>query len=174
MIKMPILKDALGLWILLTGCLVAGVVLNEIRAQPLPLVYTSPQNRLEQSVKRLGQGTTVLNSSGGDVDLNEMQKISASRAALILDARPEIFYRLGHIPSALSLPRNDFENRYHVLEPLLQAHHDQVLIIYCSGHDCEDSEMVQDALDSLGYSHVRLFRGGWADWESGNLPEEKE
>ena len=24
------------------------------------------------------------------------------------------------------------------------------------------------------YSHVRLFRGGWSDWESGNLPEEKE
>jgi rhodanese-related sulfurtransferase len=174
MLKKLVLKDAVGIWILLTGCLIGGIIINEICAKPLPLIYSSPEARLDQSVENLGQMTASPISSEGDVNLDEMQKIISSRAALILDARPEIFYRLGHIPLALSLPRDDFENRYHIIEPLLQARRDQVLVVYCSGNDCQDSQMVGDALERLGYSHIRLFRGGWSDWENGNLPEEKE
>jgi rhodanese-related sulfurtransferase len=108
----------------------------------------------------------------GDVSLDEMKSISASRAALILDARPEIFYRLGHIPSALSLPRDDFEQQYRARQSLLQSHRDQVLVVYCSGGDCHDSQMVADALERLGYPHVRVFRGGWSDWQGAGLAEE--
>jgi rhodanese-related sulfurtransferase len=103
-----------------------------------------------------------------------MQRISVGRAALILDARPEIFYRFGHIPSALSLPRDDFENGYRALGAVLQRDRQQVLVVYCAGNDCQDSQMVGEALQRLGYPHVRLFRGGWSDWESENLPVEKQ
>jgi rhodanese-related sulfurtransferase len=169
-----IVRDALGVWILLTACLVGGVVVNEIRPKPLSLVYLSPRARMDQAVAKMNPSSKVSIATGGDVDLDEMQKISSDRAAMILDARPEIFYRVGHIPSAMSLPRDDFENRYRAIGSMLQAHRDKVLVIYCSGNDCQDSQMVGEALERLGYSHVRLFRGGWSDWESGNLPEEKE
>jgi 3-mercaptopyruvate sulfurtransferase SseA len=172
--KKLILKDAVGGWMLLTGCLMAGVILNEMRTKPLPLVYSSQEARLEQTVEKLGEGPSPSIQSEGDVSLEEMQKISAGRAALILDARPEIFYRIGHIPSALSLPRDDFENGYRVLASVLQQHREQVLVVYCSGNECQDSQMVGNALQRLGYPHVRIFRGGWSDWESQNLPEEKQ
>jgi 3-mercaptopyruvate sulfurtransferase SseA len=174
MFRKRILKDAVGAGTLLAACLIGGVVINEIRPNPLPLVYSSPEVRLHQTVKKLDGASGLSIPLDGDVDLDEMHKISATRAALILDARPEIFYRLGHIPSALSLPRDDFENQYRAVESILQAQRDKVLVVYCAGSDCEDSQMVGDALARLGYAHVRLFRGGWSDWEGGNLPEEKE
>jgi len=162
------------MWLLLTGCLIGGLVLNEFRPKPLSLVYASPQSRLDGVVERMNPANLALFKRDGDVSREEMQQISANHAALILDARPEIFYRLGHIPSALSLPRDDFEQQYQALQAALLAHRKNPLVIYCSSSDCHDSQMVAEALQKLGYAHVRLFRGGWNDWESANLPEEKE
>ena len=174
MLKKLILQDLLGVWLLLTGCFAVGLVVNETRAKPLPLVYSDQQARLQQSVEKIASSANLPIALDGDVDREEMQKVSATKSTLILDARPEIFYRLGHIPSALSLPRDDFENRYQVLQGTLTSHRDKALIVYCSSSDCHDSQMVAEALQKLGYPHVRIFRGGWSDWGSASLPEEKE
>lgn len=159
MLRQYIIQDSIGALLLLTGCLLAGLVINEMRSAPLPLVYSA---------------TTVSFALNRDVDRDEMQKLSLNHGALILDARPESFYRLGHIPSALNLPRDDFDKQYQALQSILQSHRNQLLIIYCSNLRCPDSQVVAAALQKLGYPHIRLFRGGWNDWESANLPEEKE
>ena len=174
MFKNIVFHDIVGLWLVLTSCLIGGFVLNEMRPAPLPLVYTSPQSRLDHSVEKLKPGENIAVALDGGVAREEMQKLSANHAAIILDARPEIFYRLGHIPSALSLPRDDFEKQYQVLEPILQSQRDAPLVVYCSSSECHDSQMVAEALQKLGFQHVRIFRGGWSDWESAGLPEEKE
>lgn len=174
MIGKLLLQDALWVWALLTVCLLGGLVLNEARPQPLPLAYSPPAARLNSTVGRLAAEDGTPLTRKGDVDLAQMRKISAGHTALILDARPEIFYRIGHIPAALSLPRDDFEHRYPLIEPVLRAHRGQTIIVYCSGRNCDDSQLVGDALAHLGYADVRLFRGGWSDWEEGGLPEEKE
>ena len=169
-----ITKDFIGMWLLLTGCLIGGLVLNEMRSTPLSLIYSSPESRLNQTVEQLGPTATAPIALDGHVERDEMQTISTNHEALILDARPEIFYRLGHIPSALSLPRDDFEKQYQILRSTLQSHRDKPLVVYCSDTDCHDSQMVADALQKLGYPHVRLFRGGWSDWQNASLPEERE
>jgi rhodanese-related sulfurtransferase len=174
MYKKTIIQDFIGVWLLLTGCLIAGIVINEMSLTPLPLVYSSPATRLNRSVEQLGATATMPIALEGVVETDEMQKISSNHTALILDARPEIFYKLGHIPSALSLPRDDFEKQYQELQSILLSHRDKPLVVYCSSSDCRDSQMVADALQKLGYSHVRLFRGGWTDWYNAGLPEEKE
>jgi len=173
MFKKIIVQDIFGTWLLLTGCLIGGLVLNEMRPAPLPLVYASPQNRLDHSVQQLGSASVPV-ALDGDVARDEMEKLSANRTALILDARPEIFYRVGHIPSALSLPRDDFENRYQALRAVLQSHRNNLMVVYCTSIDCHDSQMVAEALQKLGYARVRLFRGGWTDWKSADLPVERE
>src|ERR1700733_5965035 len=115
MLKKILFQDIVGLWLLLTGCLMGGLVFNEMRTAPLPLVYSTAQSRLDRSVEHLNSTETSAVALDGDVAREEMQKLSANRAAWILDARPEIFFRLGHIPSALSLPRDDFEKQYQAL-----------------------------------------------------------
>ena len=174
MVEKILLQDLFGVWILLTGCFVVGLVVNETRSKPLPLVYSDQQTRLLQSLGEIAASPRISVALDGDVERNEMQKISSTKSTVILDARPEIFYRLGHIPSALSLPRDDFENRYQVLQDTLAIHRDKALIVYCSSSDCRDSQMVAEALQKLGYPHVRIFRGGWNEWGNASLPEEKE
>ena len=159
MSKKLILQDIVKLWLLLIACLLGGLVLNEIRAKPLAIGYSSPPSNVNVD---------------GDVATDEMEKISDSRAAIILDARPEIFYRLGHIPSAFSLPRDDFDRQYQVLQATLESQRKNPLIVYCSSSECHDSRMVADDLQKLGFTQVRLYRGGWSDWQSANLPVEKE
>jgi rhodanese-related sulfurtransferase len=172
--KKTLLQELIGAWLLLTGCLIGGLVFNEIRTAPLSLVYASPEERLKRSVEQMGSISNAPIALEGDVGRDEMQNICVNRVALILDARPEIFYRLGHIPSALSLPRDNFEKRYQSLLSTLQSHRDKPLVVYCSDNGCHDSQMVADALQKLGYLHVRLFRGGWSEWDTAGLPEEKE
>jgi rhodanese-related sulfurtransferase len=169
-----ILQDVICIWLLLTGCLIGGVALNEMRPSPIPLVYSSPASRLNQTIAQLETSSPAALALDGDISRDDVQKATLDHAALILDARPEIFYRLGHIPSALSLPRDDFEKQYPIVKETLQSHREQPLIVYCASSDCHDSQMVADALLKLGYLHIRVFRGGWSDWENANLPEEKQ
>jgi len=174
MLKRMILHDVIRLWVLLTTCLLGGLILNEMRPKPLDLVYVPPHARLGQSVARLGASASVTTVPDGDVARDELERLVADRGALILDARPEVFYRIGHIPTALSLARDDFDVRYPVLKASLQVWGSLPLIVYCSSSECDDSRMVADALHKLGYMHVRVFRGGWYDWTGANLPQEKE
>ena len=92
--------------------------------------------------------------------------------ALILDARPEVFHRLGHVPKALSLPRDDFEASYNSQRAVLEKHKSQPVLIYCSGGSCEDGVMVANGLLKLAFTKVYLFRGGWHEWTRAKLPEE--
>jgi len=174
MIKKLILKDAIGVWILIAISLCGGVIMNQIRPNPSPLVDSYPDALVHEQVGKSGHVSNPSISLQGDVSLDEMREISFSRAALILDARPEIFYRLGHIPGALSLPRDDFQNQYHTIQSVLEANREKVIVVYCADTDCHDSQMVGDALERLGYTHVRIFRGGWAAWEASHLPEEHD
>ena len=172
MVKRLLLRDAISAWLLFAACLVGGVVLNAWRAEPLPLLYSSPKERLTRVAENLAPENITPLGDEGDVDLDAMRQLWAAHSALIIDARPEIFYRVGHIPSAISLPRDDFEAKYRELASELQNYRNQPVVVYCSSNECEDSQMVAEALQRLGLAHVRLFRGGWSEWESQNLPEE--
>lgn len=83
------------------------------------------------------------------------------------------FHRFGHIPKAISLPREDFEACYSKQRTLLEKHKKHPVVIYCSGVSCEDGEMVANALIALGFTDVRFYRGGWDEWTRIGLPEEK-
>lgn len=88
---------------------------------------------------------------------------------LVLDARPELFHRIAHIPGAKILPRDDFEAAYPSVESALrQARH---LILYCASVTCEDAELVRKGLHKLGYKRISIFNGGWSEWTSSGLPE---
>ena len=103
------------------------------------------------------------------LDFDEMKKIVEAGDMIILDARPELFHRLGHIPGALSLPRDEFEEGYLKIKETLEADKDRPLVIYCANDTCEDGKLVIDALKKLGYTNISIYIGGWSEWEKGGL-----
>jgi len=133
-------------------------------------VQTITQNSRPRSAAATA---TVTNASVSIISLEQFQRCAQPGEALVLDARPRIFYSLSHVPSALSLPRDDFEVSYARLKSQLEKDRARPLAVYCSDADCEDSKLVANALLKLGYSQVLRFKGGWAAWQDAHLPEEK-
>lgn len=176
--------DAGRFALLLTGAVCIGTLANQFRDHQLPLVYVSKAGRVENAVKQIQTipESTPAASAGTElpeaavpqvISLDDFQKDVESNEGLILDARPEIFHRLGHVPGALSFPREDFDAVYAKMRSRLDSDKGQLLLVYCSGASCEDSQMVADGLAKLGYRRVFVFKGGWDEWEGAHLPEEK-
>jgi len=161
----------------------AGYAINAFRAQPLPFRYVTKAGRLEQSVQSITRAKAPesprLTAPAAalarlpDLSLEEFVAYTKARRGLVVDARPEIFYRLGHVPYALSLPREKFDSAYALLRGRLETDHAVPLVVYCSSPTCEDAGLVQTALRKLGFTHVAVFRGGWAEWTAAHLEEER-
>jgi rhodanese-related sulfurtransferase len=107
------------------------------------------------------------------IDLPDFRAAVDHRNALILDARTADLYRLGHVPGALNLARDNFAVDYLRLRSIIGQSADRRVIVYCSGGSCHDSKMVAQALVSLGVSNVVVFGGGWNQWTEARLPQER-
>jgi rhodanese-related sulfurtransferase len=108
-----------------------------------------------------------------EIELPEFQQRLAEPGAVLVDARPEIFHRFGHIPGALALPRDEFEVYYPKHRAKLEPYKNQEILVYCQGSSCEDSHLVASALTKLGYTRLAVFVGGWNAWTQQGLPQEK-
>jgi len=154
-----------------------GLTINQLRDKPLGLVYESKELRLEHAVSHLTAESPPQAAKSHlqlpeIVTMEELQEFMEKKRGRVFDARPEIFHRLGHIPGAFSLPREDFENAYKTFQGELEADRAQPLVVYCSSSSCEDSTLVQKSLRALGYTNVAVFSGGWSEWQEKGMPEE--
>lgn len=171
-------QSFLFLWIMGTTALCLGLLINQFRNEPLPLIHQGKAERLQSAVQRLASApapeatSPVHEKLPAILSLEEFSQYVEGQRGLVLDARPEIFHRLGHVPSAVSLAREDFENAYTALRSRLEKDKSQPLVVYCSGASCEDSELVKQSLESLGYTNVGIFRGGWSEWQAAGKAEE--
>jgi rhodanese-related sulfurtransferase len=84
---------------------------------------------------------------------------------LILDVRPELEYRSGHIPEARSIPIDELEAR------LDELPREQEIIAYCRGPYCVFADEAVTLLQKHGYRARRLL-DGLPDWQALNLPVE--
>jgi rhodanese-related sulfurtransferase len=189
MLKLAVLaRDLAAFLVLATISLAGGLLINQFRDKPLPLLYASKKERIESAVAKTAatersglpaiDEATEIPSAGAvgaapkTLRLVEFRDFVGKRSGVVLDARPEIFHRLGHIPGAVSLPREDFEQSYAKLRSVLERDKSQPIVVYCSGSSCEDSKMVAEGLVKLGYTHVFVFKGGWDEWNQAGLPQE--
>jgi rhodanese-related sulfurtransferase len=171
-----------GFALLMTGAVCMGLLMNEFRDHQLPMVYVTKAGRVTDVVKQIQNRSSSTPSATVPspertapqlITLTDFRRYVETKEVLILDARPEIFHRLGHVPGAVSFPREGFDDAYAKLRSRLENERDQPLLVYCSSANCEDSQMVADGLAKLGYHRVFVFKGGWDEWEGAHLPEEK-
>ncbi len=154
--------------------LAAGQILNRFHSHPLPVVYQSPEQRLAAELTKLVDAPPFQASDLQTLELPEFRTIFDGKSAVIVDARSAPFYELGHIPGALNLARDDFAHDYQAFSKKLEAGRDRPIVVYCSGGACHDSKLVASALLSLGFSNVRVFKGGWEEWTQADLPVAKD
>jgi rhodanese-related sulfurtransferase len=82
--------------------------------------------------------------------------------ALFVDARRSTVYEQGHIEKALNIPvwEHDVEDRIAAL-PAQGVKPDQVMVIYCSGGNCEDGPRLSEKLALAGFFNVYLYKDGF-------------
>ncbi|MBX3742724.1 MAG: hypothetical protein KF712_17195 [Akkermansiaceae bacterium] len=107
------------------------------------------------------------------ISLTKLFELQQSGNVLIYDARPSVFYREGHIPGAISVPKSVAEEAIRVRDPELKAAKaaGKPIVVYCTGILCADARTVARLLASAGYSSS-TFSGGWDEWKSAGLPTE--
>ncbi len=165
-----ILRDLGGVALLAIASLAAGLMVNRFSLAPLPIVYQTPEQRFDAELTTLVVAPAFKIAPAATVGLEKFRSATESNSALILDARPSVFFEQGHVPGAFNLARDDFAHDYRHLAGVLQAARDKPIIVYCSGGDCHDSRLVANALLTLGFSNVSVFTGGWDAWSAAGLP----
>jgi 3-mercaptopyruvate sulfurtransferase SseA len=141
------------------GAIALGVIINVARPHPLGRNYKDPASRLVARSQDKGPAIVL-------IGFDEMRANIGDAEKLIVDARPAIFFRFGYIPTAVNLPRDEFEKYLPQVRERLGDSLIRQTVIYCAGGDCEDSTLVAERLMAVGVKAIAIYQGGWDEWSA--------
>lgn len=144
-----------GVTIILAGAVV-GVLFNALSPQGIALLGPVPHRKVE-GISELG--------------LKEARALYEEQTGVFVDARSAREFNEGHIPGALLLPLDDFDEAVSAWKDLIPS--ETLLITYCSGAGCGSSWNVAEFLKEEGYTRIKVFFGGWEEWKGAGFPVEK-
>jgi rhodanese-related sulfurtransferase len=101
------------------------------------------------------------------VSREELTRRLQGGVTLVLDVRPLLEYRQGHIAGARSIPIDELEERLAELEPSRQ------IVAYCRGPYCVFADEAVTILRTHGFSAQR-YVDGYPDWAAAGLPVARE
>jgi rhodanese-related sulfurtransferase len=99
------------------------------------------------------------------VSIAELRRRLATDDVVLIDVRPELEYRAGHIPGALSMPVEKLATMLRGLP------HNKEIVAYCRGPFCLFSHEAVLKLKKKGFKARRL-KLGLPDWRFAGLPVE--
>lgn len=151
----------LQMLILLAAAGLGAIAARPFYDNPLPFHYAWDRH-VEGAATEKGMRTATL---------EEARAISDSFSHIILDARRTSDYQAGRIPGAMSLPVHEVDKHLASVTAFLTP--SQPILVYCSGHECEESLELGQILMTAGYTNVTLFAGGITDWQAAGYPVER-
>jgi len=92
---------------------------------------------------------------------------TAKKPFIIIDARPYNLYFKSHIPNAIQMDDNIFEEKYLKSMP---ADKSTEIITYCGGFFCGKSHFIAKVLVDNGYTNVKVLAGGNPAWKDAGYP----
>lgn len=155
------------------------------RNQPVPVVKQSLQNLEPVNVQKQATPVTkepelsrttksvpkpvpkgVLTS----IDMGRVFAMNQTGDIQLIDVRPSLFYRLGHIDDAENMALIKYDKIIDLKRPLLDSavKSGKVIVLYCQNVDCPDAHKMGLKLAELGYS-ASIYHGGWEEWKEAGL-----
>jgi rhodanese-related sulfurtransferase len=98
---------------------------------------------------------------------DELRRRLAAGEVTLLDVRPSIEYRQGHIDGARSIPVDLLSER------IAEIPRDRPIVAYCRGPYCVYADEAVELLRSHGLRAARLTVG-YPDWRAAGLPVERD
>jgi rhodanese-related sulfurtransferase len=100
-----------------------------------------------------------------DAALVKMAQVKSWGGALLwIDARPDAQFAGGHVPGAMQLNEDDWNE---LLPPVLAAWSpERKVVVYCGRQSCNASHAVAERLrNEAGLKNVYVLQGGWEEWQ---------
>jgi rhodanese-related sulfurtransferase len=102
------------------------------------------------------------------ISRDELHKAIDAGEVTVVDALGEQYWSQRHLPGAIPLAPGEVTAKAASLLPDKAAR----IVAYCSNTACPNSQQVAQALVGLGYTDVRKYAEGIADWVEAGLPVE--
>ncbi len=97
------------------------------------------------------------------IDRNELLRRAANGDVVVVDVRPGVEYRAGHVPGSVSIPLEELEARLDELPENVE------IVAYCRGPYCVFAHDAVRRLHRVG-RHARRLADGWPEWQLAGLP----
>ncbi len=103
--------------------------------------------------------------------LPEAEELFSMNETLFIDSRIADAFKAGHIYGAVNIPFEDKMDT--ILLEELSVPKEKSLVVYCDGSQCQSSVALARLLHDQGFTNIRIFFGGWKEWQMEGLPVEK-
>ncbi len=100
-----------------------------------------------------------------EVGTSIVKNAMLKRDALLIDARPFKKYIKSTIPSAISIPDNEFDK----FKGRLPMDKNTPIITFCGGYECTKSPKIAKMILTLGYTNVSNYSAGMPAWKKAGL-----
>jgi rhodanese-related sulfurtransferase len=159
-----VIRDAI-LLTALAAVLAFGV--NAISPNGIPLKGVWFDNRAKQELVIPPSYDAKLDSL---LTMDDAFTLWRDKQATFIDTREPEEYFGGHIPGAINLPFEKWDEYWPKVEAQLTK--TTKIVCYCGGLDCELSLDAARELKVLGYPNAYIFFGGVKKWQDLKLPLE--
>lgn len=153
-------QDITGCFFLLIICVMLSLGINAISPNGIAL---KGQWNPDQGVVMAGANKAYAVDVTQINNPLKVKRLVESGTVILLDVRWSEIYDLGHIPGALNFPLAAFEEEKKAL--LEKITPEDEILVYCAGVSCHDSHTFATRLVELGFAHVSVYAGGFAEWE---------
>jgi rhodanese-related sulfurtransferase len=103
-----------------------------------------------------------------DISVKEVDALTKSKKAVIIDVNGSESYKKGHVPGAL-----DYAAIKDDLAAKLPSDKNAVIVAYCGGPKCQAYQTAAKAASKLGYKNVKHMSAGISGWKEASMKLEK-
>jgi rhodanese-related sulfurtransferase len=100
------------------------------------------------------------------ISRDELKDLIDRDGATVAEALAEQYFEEEHLPGAVNVPHLAEEELINERLP----DKDAPVVTYCASLTCRNSEILAERLVAMGYSDVREYAEGKADWIESGLP----
>ncbi|MFC2160213.1 rhodanese-like domain-containing protein [Acidobacteriota bacterium] len=102
--------------------------------------------------------------------LHEAEELFSMNESLFIDSRNTEAFKAGRIFGAVNIPFEEKNDTSLLAE--LSIPKEKTLVVYCDGSECQSSLGLSRFLHEQEFTDIRVFFGGWKEWQLEGLPVE--
>lgn len=176
------MKTFKEVFIILIASLIIGLIANAISSKGIPLIRDDSERFAIDTAKtdaaNLKQQRGKLNKAGFYQPVNipvEAAKQLFDEGVIFVDGRDPSEFQTGRIKGAVNIDYKIFKDKTkeEKLEMMKNIKKEQLIVSYCGSDSCEISIDNAYEMAKAGFDDVKIYLGGYKEWNNLGYPVEK-